>query len=186
MTTTDKGESSTEGGWGNTDLPSTWGADITSAWGSGDIGEGWGGGGSDGWGAGKTSDNTNTSANDQKGKRKEGEDVEMSDPLPPKTVGFLKPIIPPSNSKPESAPPPVPPARNTPPPSTVPSKPARPIPLPLSSKQKKAMLYEDGNLMKLALLSVKNKETEKVQEKSNSPSFHGPKGRSDLFSQVVK
>ena len=222
MTTTGKGESSTEAGWGNTDLPSTWGADITSAWGSGDTigawggggstsawgsgdtGGGWGGGGggststwgggdtgggrggsgSDGWGGGKTADNT--SVNDQKGKGKEkGEDVEMSDPLPPKTVGSLKPIIPPSNCKPESAPPPVPNAQNTLPPSAVASKPARPIPLPIPSKQKKAS-YEDGNLMKLALLSVKNKENEQVRENTNSPSFHGPKGRAELFSQGLR
>lgn len=191
MTTDEGGESSksgTEGGWGNTDLPATWGVDITSTWGGGDTGEGWGGGGgNDGWGGGKTADNTNTSWNDQKGKRKEKEreDVEMSDPLPPKTaVGSLKPVSL-SHTKPDSAPPPLPPARNTTPPSTVASKPARPIPLPLSLKQK-AKLYEDGNLTKLALLSVKNKEAEQVQEKQNSPSFHGPKGRADLFSQVLK
>jgi hypothetical protein len=97
----------------------------------------------------------------------------------------IEPIIPPSNSKLESAPPPVPFARNTPPPPTVASNPARPIPLPIPSKQEKAS-HEHGNLMKLALQSVKNKETEQVLEKSNSPSFHGPKGRADLFSQIVK
>ena len=190
MTTTDKGESSksgTEGGWGNTDLPATWGIDITSSWGGGDTGEGWGsgGGGSDGWGGGKTGDSTNTNGNDQKGKgkEKEREDVEMSDPLPSKAaVGSLKPV---PHTKPDSVPSPLPPARNTPPPSTVASKPARPIPLPLPSKQK-AKLYEDGNLTKLALLSLKNKEAEQGQEKPNPSSFHGPKGRADLFSQVLK
>jgi hypothetical protein len=183
--TTDKGgeSSNTDGGWGNADLPATWGIDITSSWGGGDTGGGWGGGGtsdrgSGGWGGRKTGDNANTSADDQKGKRKETEreDVEMSDPLPPKTAG----------SKPESSRPPLPPARNTPPPSTFASKPARPIPLPLSSKQKKARLYEDANLMKMALLSAKNKEAEQGQEKPNAPSFHGPKGRADLFSQALK
>lgn len=183
--TTDKGESSksgTEGGWGNTDLPATFGVDLTSEWGGGDTGEGWGGSVNDGWGGGKTGDNT---SNDQRGKRKEKEreDVEMRDSSPLRTaVSSLKPISL-SCSKPESAPPPLPPARNTPPP-TVASKPARPIPLPLSSKQKKAKLYEDGNLTKLALVSVKNKEAEQVQENLNS--FHGPKGRADLFSQVLK
>ena len=97
----------------------------------------------------------------------------------------IEPIIPPSNSQLESAPPPVPNAQNTPPPSAVGSKPARPIPLPIPSKQKKAS-YEDGNLMKLALLSVKNKENEQVRENTNSPSFHGPKGRAELFSQGLR
>jgi hypothetical protein len=183
--TTDKGESSkssTEGGWGNADLPANWGIDITTGWGSGNTGEGWGGGESDGLGGEKTGDNTSTKG---KTKEKEREDVEMRDPSPPRTVGSLKPTSI-SRTKPESAPPPPPPARTTPPPSTVvASKPARPIPLPLSLKQK-AKLYEDGNLTKMALLSVKNKEAEQVKEKSNSPSVHGPKGRADLFSQVVK
>ena len=190
--TSDKGgessKSGTEGGWGNADLPATWGVDITSSWGGGDTGGGWGGSGGDGWGGEKTGDNTNTSWNDHKGKskEKEREDVEMKDASPPKTAaGSLKPVSL-NHNKPESAPPPLPPARNTPPPSTVASKPARPIPLPLPSKQKKAKLYEDGNLTKMALLSVKNKEAAQVQEKQNSPSFHGPKGRAELFSQVLK
>lgn len=185
--TTDKGESSksgTEGGWGNTDLPATWGIDIAGEWGGGDAGEGWGGSASVGWNAGKTGDNTSTGGNDQKGKRgMEMEDVEMRDSSPPRTVGSLKPI--PLNRKPESAAPPLPAAQSTPLPSTIASRPARPIPLPLPSRQRKA-LYEDGNLTKLALLCVKNKEAEKVQEKSNSPSVHGPKGRADLFSQVLE
>ena len=184
--TTDKGESSksgTEEGWGNVNVPPAWGIDVASTWGGGDTG----GAGSDGWGGGKTGENTNTSGNDQNGKpkEKEREDVEMSDPLPSKTaVGSSKPISL-SHSKPESAPLPAPPTRNTPPPSTVASKPARPIPLPLPSKQKK-QLYEDGNLTKLALLNVKNKVADQVQEKPNAPSFCGPEGRADLFSQVLK
>ena len=191
MTTDKGGESSKSGaeeGWGNADLPATWGIDISSSWGGGGDTGGWGGGGGDGWGGGKTDNNINTSGNDQKGKRKEkeGEDVEMSDPLPPKTTaGFLK-STPLSLTKPESAPPPLLHTRNTPPPSTVASKPARPIPLPLPSKQKKVKLYEEGNLTKLAHLSLKNKEGEQAQEKPNSPSFHGPKGRADLYSQSLK
>lgn len=187
--TTDKGESSksgSEAGWGDTDLPATWGVDITTTWGGGDTGGGWGGGGGDGWGGGKIGDNTSTSGNDQKGKskEKEREDVEMRDPSPPRTVGSLKPIS--SRTKTESAPPPLFPARNTPSPSIVTSKSTRPIPLPLPSKQKKAK-YEDGNLTKLAAhLSLKNKEAEQVQRSSNSPSALGPKGRADLFSQVLK
>ena len=189
--TSDKGESSksgTEGGWGNANVPATWGIDVDSGWGGGGSGNGWGGSGSDGWGGGKTGNNTSTSGNDQKGKRKEKgrEDVEMRDSSPPRTaVGSSKPISL-SHTKPESAPLPLPPARNTPPPSNVALKPARSIPLPLSSKQKRAKLYEDGHLTKLALLSVKNKEAEQVQENPNSPSFHGPKGRADLYSQVIK
>ena len=190
--TTDKGESSksgTEGGWGNAPTTESWGIDesVAVGWGSGG-GEAWGGsvsGDWSAWGEGKTGDNTSTSGNDQKGKRKEKEreDVEMRDSSPPRTVGSLKHTSP-SRTKSESAP--LPPARSTPPPSTVLSKPARPIPLPLSSKQKKALLFEDGYLTKLALQSAKNKEKEQVQEKPSSLSAQGPKGRADLFSQVLK
>ena len=189
--TTDKGgessKSGTEGGWGNVDVPADWGVDVSGRWGGGDTG-GWGESGGNGWDGGKTGDNpSTTSENDQKGKRKEKEreDVEMRDSSPPRTaVGSLKPVS--LSRKPDSAPPPLPSARNTPPPSTVTSKLGRPIPLPLSSKQKKAKLFEDGNLTKLALQSVKNKEAEQVQENPNSSSFQGPKGRADLFSQVLK
>lgn len=183
--TTDKGgessKSSTEGGWGNIDVPADWGVDISGRWGGGDTGEGWGESGGGGWDGGKTGE----SGNDQKGKRKEKdrEDVEMRDSSPPRTAVGPTSL---SRTKQDSAPPPLPSARNTPPPSTVTSKPGRPIPLPLPSKQKKAKLFEDGNLTKLALQSLKNKEAEHVRENTNSPSFHGPKGRADLFSQVLK
>lgn len=205
--TTDKGESSksgTEGGWGNTDPAGGWGVDKAEGgwgggeggggWGSAEGGEGWGGSVGEGWGIseelgawgeGKKGDNTSSNGNDQKGKRKEREreDVEMRDSSPPKTVGsFNHTSL--SRTKPESAPPPLPPAQNTPPLSAVASKPARPIPLP---RQKKAQLFEDGTLTKLALQYVKNnKEAEQVQEKPNTPSAQGPKGRVDLFSQVLK
>jgi hypothetical protein len=205
--TTDKGESSksgTEGAWaktptasrgadtegarGNTDFAGGWGVEVSGTWGIDAAGtwgggEGWGGS-SDGWGGGKTGDNTSTSGNEQKGKRKEKEDVEMRDSSPPRTNGSFKPISL-SHTRLESDSLPPPPARNTPPPSTVASKPARPIPLPLPGK-KKAQLFEDGNLTKLALQSVKKKEAEQVQENPNSLSAQGPKGRADLFSQVLK
>jgi hypothetical protein len=202
--TSDKGETSrldTEEGWGSTDPTGGWGVDTSVGWGgsggggwdsganegSASVGEGWGGvasGVASGGGGGKSVDNANTvpSGTDQKGKSKERqrEDVEMRDPSPSRTVGSFKS----SSHKQESAPPP--PARNTPPLSTVAPKPARPVPLPLPSRQKKTQLFEDGNLKKLAVQSLKNKEAGQVQERQNSLSLRGPKGRADLFSQVIK
>lgn len=152
------------------------------------MGEGWGGNVSDGRDGGKAVDKTSTvpSGNDQRGKSKERqredvrEDVEMRDPSPPRT---FKPSSLSHNTQ-ESASRPL--ARNTPPPSTVATKPARPIPLPLPSRQKKTQLFDDGNLTKLALQSLKNKDAVPVQDKQNSLSVRGPKGRADLFSQVIK
>lgn len=185
----DKGETSksgTEGGWGGNDPTGGWGVDTSVGWG-GSGGGGWDGGAnegsasvSEGWGGGKSVDNANTVPSDQKGKSKERqrEDVEMRDPSPSRTVGSFKS----SSHKQE----PAPPVRNTPPLSTVAPKPARPVPLPLPSKQKKTQLFEDGNLKKLAVQSLKNKEAGQVQERQNSLSVRGPKGRADLFSQVIK
>ena len=176
--------------WGTTDATSGWDADRNMGWGGGGEGGGWGdGGGSEGWGGGKTGDNNSTvpNGNDQKGKGKRDEDVEMRQASPPRTAGSFDPISL-NYNKPESA---APPTQNTLPPSTIPLRPARPPPLPLPSRQKKTQIFEDGSLKKLALQCPKrpDKDAEQVQEKSISPSIktvHGPKGRVDLFSQVIK
>ncbi|KAF8808077.1 hypothetical protein BYT27DRAFT_7190198 [Phlegmacium glaucopus] len=205
----DKGETSKSGTEGNVGGGWLWGTTTTGGWDvdenvgwGGSRGEGGGRGGSlgDGWG-GKSGDNASTVSNndDQKGKRKEGqgEDVEMRYSSPPRISGSFKPISL-SHNKRDPAPPPAPPVRNTPP-STVASKPARP-PLPLPSTKKKFQLSEDVNLTKLALQRVKRPDKESEQDFVNpseaqaqakptiysTKPVHGPKGRADLFSQVLK
>ena len=189
-------------GWGG-DTSVGWGGDTSVGWG-GDTSVGWGGsgGGGDGGGGdsgaglgsggggggGQVGDNTSTipSGNDRKGKGKESEDVEMREPSPSRITGSFKRITP--LNRLESATP-LPPTLSTPS-DIVASKPIRPRPLPLPSK-KKTQVLEDTSLKKLALQIMKkpDKEAEQVQEKSSSVSpkiVKGPKGRADLFSQVIK
>ena len=102
----------------------------------------------------------------------------MRDPSPPMPVGSVKPIL--DHKKMESA---GPPTRNTPPPPTAALNPARPLPLLLPSRQKKTQIFEDGNLTKLALQCAKKPGQEAEQ---TTKIVHGPNGRADLFSQVIK
>ena len=214
--TSDKGETSKWGTEGNDGGSWSWGTDATGGWGvdknvgwggGGGGGGGWGSGGAnewggsvDGWGGGKAGGNTSTvsNSNDQKGKGKERqrEDVEMRDSSPSRIVGSFKPIHL-SHNKRESAAAPPPLSRNTPPPFTVTSKPARPLPLPLPSRKKKTQPSEDGSLIKLALQCMKkpDKEAEQIQPVTrtqakptpfSTKTVQGPKGRADLFSQVLK
>ena len=172
------------GGWGDSGGEGGWGDSGGGRWGNagakksgGDLGEGW-----DGGKAGDDTSRVSHNNNGLKGKEKETpkEDIEMRDSSPPRT----KPI-PLSDNKPKSAALP-PPPRDTTHPSTVPSKPARPLPLPLPSRQKKIQPFEDGNLTKMALQSMKRADKEPQQPSLSTGTACGPKGRVDLFSQVIK
>ena len=194
----DKGEANklgTEGSWWGNDTTDGWAVDKSVGWGGGGGGGEWGsgGGGNGGWGdsrgeggwgdsGGGRWGNAGDNNNGLKGKEKEipKEDVEMRDSSPPRTKS-----IPLSDNKPKSAAPP-PPPRDTTHPSTVASKPARPLPLPLPSRQKKIQPFEDGNLTKMALQSMKRADKEPQQTSLSTRTACGPKGRVDLFSQVIK